>query len=196
MTISRYRKIFCSLAVVVLLLAAPAGAAAFDGEVGDAGDTTSVTDVFISGQRATVDTQYLRDCPTYINDCWIELRFASRCPEIWCGWNYQSWRRVNASGTAQADCTGSSNNDNLWAVQYRVGFASNATKTVWFYGENEGYWNLGGSFVYRLIAEVMFNYTNQTGTKYGTYISSVTSTFAYSPSVEVATSGGSVLITC
>lgn len=194
--LKRTRRLLCALGIAVFALSAPGAALGFDGEVGDAGDTTSSTDVFVSGDQATFDTQYVRDCPTYIADCWIEVRFVSKCPETWCGWTYQNWRQVNSSGTAQADCLGSGNEDNTWRVEYRVGFSATAPKTVEFWGENEGYFNLSGSFVYRLVAEVLFNVTNATGTRYGTKISTVTTTFGYSPTVEVATSAGQVLYTC
>lgn len=194
--VAKLRKFTPALVLVAFLLATPSAALGFDGEVGDAGDTTSITDVFVSGSRATVDAQYVRDCPGLISDCWIEVRFHHKCPEVWCGWNAQSWRRLNSSGVAQADCTGASNDDNLWRVEYRLGWIASSTKTVEFWGENEGYVNLSGTFVYRVIAEVLFNVTNSTGTRYGTKITTATGTSAYSSPVEMATSGGLVLVTC
>jgi hypothetical protein len=96
----------------------------------------------------------------------------------------------------QANCTGSGNSDNEWKMQYRTKWWANTTKTVEWWGENENVLTLGGSIVYRLIAEAMFNVTNSTGLRYGTRIETVTSTQDYGPEVEVATSGGQIFVTC
>lgn len=198
MLVQRIRRSVCVLSIVASLLAAPSATfgALPDGEVNNAGDSDSVTDVFVSGGRATVDTEYIRDCPGGLSNCWIEVRFASRCPEVWCGWTYQNWRALNSSGTAQADCLGAGNEDNEWLVQYRIGYTATSVKTVEFWGENELVWTIGGSFVYRLLGEVLFNVTNNTGTRYGTKIKTTTASSAYLDPVEAATSGGRDLITC
>lgn len=66
----------------------------------------------------------------------------------------------------------------------------------WVWGENEYVLTLGGTFGWRLIAEVLFNVTNSTGTRAGTKIVTITSPGAYNSPVEVATSGGRDLVTC
>lgn len=135
--------------------------------------------------------------PAYATaNCWIEVRFASRCPEVWCGWSYQNWRALNSSGTAQADCLGAGNEDNEWLVQYRISYTATSTKTVEFWGENELVWTIGGGLVYRLLGEVLFNVTNNTGTRYGTKVKTTTASSAYLDPVEAATSGGQDLMTC
>jgi len=47
-----------------------------------------------------------------------------------------------------------------------------------------------------LIAEALFNVTNNVGLRYGTKIETVTATQDFGPEVEVATSGGAVFVTC
>jgi hypothetical protein len=177
-------------------LTLPSAAFAADGEIGDMGDTTSITDVFVSGGRPAVNIDYIKDCPAGITDCWIEVQFVSRCPEIWCGWSAQSWRKIPLSGLARGDCLGAGNEDNEWYVNYRTGFSAATTKTVRWKGEVESVYTIGGGLVYRLIAEAMFNVTNNVGFSGGTTIETVTTTFDYSPSVQGATSAGRDLHTC
>lgn len=81
-------------------------------------------------------------------------------------------------------------------MEYRIAYAAPSVKTVEFWGENEWYWSLGGAFIYRLVGEVLFNASNNTGTRIGTKITTVTAQTAYLNGGEVATSGGQVLITC
>jgi hypothetical protein len=186
--------IFLALALAVV---APASAFAADGEIGDMGDTDSITDVFVSGGRPAVNVDYLRDCPAAgITDCWIEVQFVSKCPEIWCGWVAGPWRRIPASGAARGDCLGSGNEENQWYVNYRAGFLASAKKTVQWKGEVELALSLSGSYVYRLIAEAMMNVTGGVGFSGGTTIETVTVTSDYSPAVQAASSGGRQIITC
>ncbi len=51
-------------------------------------------------------------------------------------------------------------------------------------------------FVYRLLGEVLFNVTNNTGTRYGTKVKTTTASSAYLDPVEAATSGRRDLVTC
>jgi hypothetical protein len=68
------------------------------------GDTDSITDVFVSAGRAAVNIDYIKDCPAGITDCWIEIQFVSRCPEVWCSWTGQRWKKkVAARGSRRLD---------------------------------------------------------------------------------------------
>lgn len=191
----RVQRILYVWAIVALVLATPAAAQAYDGEVGDIQDTDSITNVYVSGGRATVVADYLQDCPGFISDCWIEVRFSSRCPELWCTFMNQPWRRLNASGVAQANCLGAGNEDNTWRVEYQIAYAAPQVKTVEGWGETEWYVGIGGGVIGRLITEVFFNVSNRTGTRIGTKTTTVTASLAYMYGGEVATSTG-IIYTC
>lgn len=182
---------------LALALVVPSGAFATDGEIGDMGNTNSITDVFVSVGRAAVNVDYLRDCPAGgITDCWIEVQFVSRCPEVFCGWVSQNFVRIPATGAARANCMGSGNEDNEWYINYRTAYTGSAVKTVQWKGEVEGVWDIGGGFVYRLIAEAMFNVTGNVGFSGGTTVETVTAQTDYGPIVQAATSAGADLVTC
>lgn len=170
---------------------------AADGEIGDMGDTNSITDVFVSGGRAAVNIDYLRDCPAGgITDCYIEVQFVSRCPEIWCGWVSQNFQRIPASGAPRANCMGSGNEDNEWYVNYRTAYIASAVKTARWKGEVEGMFSASGGFVYKIIAEALFNVTANVGFSGGTTVETVTALTDWGPTVQVATSAGLDLVTC
>jgi hypothetical protein len=140
---------------------------------------------------------YLRDCPAGgITDCWIEVQFVSRCPEIWCNWVAQAWQRIPASGAARASCMGAGNEDNEWYANYRTAYTASAVKTVRWKGELELLYTITGGAVYRLIAEAMFNVTGNVGFSGGTTIETVTAMSDYGPIVQMATSAGLDLVTC
>jgi hypothetical protein len=182
------------LAIVATLLA-PSAVFAADGEVGDIGDTDSITDVYLSSSRPTVKADYVKDCPTGISACVIEVQFRYKCPEVWClNWTYQGWKGLGAGGVAQADCIG--NDDNYWEVSYRVKWNAPTTKTVEYYGELEAFLTAGASIGHKIIAEALFNVTNNAGLKTSTKVETDTGTSAYSTPTTVATSGGRTLRTC
>lgn len=190
----RTSVVLVTLAVGLMI---PSAAFAADGEIGDMGDTDSITDVYISNGRPAIQVDYLRDCPNAgVTDCWIETRFVSKCPEWYCGWEYQAWRRLPSSGAARGDCLGSGNEENQWFVEYRTTYVSPATITVRWKGENELTLNVGGSFVYRLIAEAMLNVSANSGYQSGITVETVTANHDYGPVVQVASSGGRILWTC
>lgn len=185
------------VAALAVALIAPSSVFADDGEIGDMGDTDSITDVFVASGRAAVNVDYLRDCAGGgITDCWIEVQFVSRCPEIWCGWVSQTWTRIPASGAARANCMGSGNEDNEWYVNYRTAYVASAVKTVVWKGEVEGLLNTSGGFVYRLIAEAQWNASYGVGFAGGTTVETVTAMTDYGPTVQAATSAGRDLVTC
>jgi len=190
------RVVATLMSLAILLVSAPV-ASADDGEMGDMGDTDSITDVFVSNGRPAVNVDYLRDCPAAgITDCWIETRFVSKCPEFWCGWEYQGFTRLPASGAARGDCLGSGNEDNQWFVEYRTAYVSPAVITVKWKGENELTLDVSGNFVYRLIAEALLNVTANSGYKLGVTVETVTAKTDYGPIVRVASSGGQIIHTC
>ena len=191
-----------TLVAVFLVALASAPAALADGEVGDVGDTDSITDLYVqtvSGyRRITARIDNVKDCPTGLS-CSIEYRFLSKCPEFYCGWTAQSWRAVPAptSGvsTVRASCLGSGNEQNYWAMEYRVHWWAGSVKTVELWGEIETLLTSRGT-VGRLIAEAMFNVTNNAGLRYGTKIETASATEDYSSAKEVATSYGTVFVGC
>ncbi len=182
---------------MALALIAPSAVFA-DGEIGDMGDTDSITDVFVSGGRPAVNIDYVKDCPNNpaITDCWIEVQFVSRCPESWCGWSGQPYFRIPASGAARGKCLGSGNEDNEWYINYRTGYTSTVVTTNRWKGEVELVWDITGGFVYRLIAEALFNVNAGVGYSGGTTVETVTTRQDYSPPVRAASSGGRDLVTC
>lgn len=91
---------------------------------------------------------------------------------------------------------GAGNEDNEWYINYRTAYTASAVKTVQWKGEVEGVWNINGSFVYRLIAEAMFNVTGNVGFSGGTTVETVTALTDYGPTVQAATSAGLDLVTC
>ena len=192
------RILALSAAVLVALSSAPAVFA--DGEIGDMGDTNSITDLYLSNSRVTARIDYPKDCPVGLS-CQIEVRFLYKCPEAWCAnWTTQGWRALpaptNGVSTLQANCNGGQDVDNTWAMEYRVKWWAPTTKTVEWWGEIEYLINLSGGGVYRLIAEAAFNITNNGGFRGGTKIETKTATVDYSPEVQVATSAGRVFHTC
>ncbi len=196
--IRRVARMGLVVAAMVAALTLPSAAFAADGEVGDMGDTDSITDVFVSGGRPAVDVDYVRDCPNtgLIIDCWVEVQFVSRCPEVWCGWKSQSFFRIPGSGLAKGNCLGSGNEENEWYINYRTGYTSVQTTTNRWKGEVELVWDITGGFVYRLIAEALFNVNAGAGFSGGTTVETVTARTDYSPPVRAASSGGRNLITC
>ena len=185
------------VAALAISLIVPSVVFADDGEMGDMGDTDSITDVYVSNGRPAVQVDYLRDCPAAgITDCWIETRFVSKCPEFYCGWSTQNWQRLPSSGAARGDCLGSGNEENQWYVEYRTAYVAPATITIKWKGEYELTLNVSGSFVNRLIAEALLNVTSNVGYQGGITIETTTAKTDYGPVVQVASSGGQILWTC
>lgn len=87
---------------LAMALVVPAGVFAADGEIGNMGDPDSITDVTLLDGHAVIDVEYIHDCAGVvggpIKDCWIEVQFVSRCPEFYCTWAAQPFRRVQGSG--------------------------------------------------------------------------------------------------
>ena len=183
---------------LVTALVIPGAVSANDGEIGDMGDTDSITDVFVSGGLPAANIDYLRDCPAtgLIIDCWIEVRFVSRCPEAWCGWSAQPWERIPGSGAARGNCMGSGNEDNEWYVEYRTGYASTQSTTNRWKGEVELVYDITGGATYKLIAEALFNVNAGAGFSGGTTVETVTARTDYSPQVRASSSRGRDLRTC
>lgn len=183
---------------ILLLVAAPLQALAADGEIGDMGDTDSITEPYRGGDgRPTINIDYLRDCPAGgVTDCWIEVRWASRCPEIWCGWDFYNFQRIPSSGVAKGPCLGGGNEDNEWLVDYRTAYVASGTRKITWKGENELVLGGGGTFVYRMMAEAMFNVTYNVGYRTGYNIETVTAISDYSPIVTASSTGGLDLHTC
>jgi len=199
--LNRLARSSAVMAVLVCALAFPAAVSAHSpGEVGDLGDTQSISDVTVRDGRASFYIDYPHLCPTGITACWVDYQFQYKCPEAWCGgFTSQGWRRLTGSGDNKvvwADCNGWPNEDNHWQIVYRIGWSAPTTKKVTISGEYEGVLDFTGSVGFRIIAEAIFNWTNNAGVK-GTYtIETTTATADYSPSYVVATSGGRVLHTC
>jgi hypothetical protein len=186
-----------TLALVLVFAVAPT-AFADDGEIGDMGDSNSITDVYVSGDgRPAVAVDYLHDCPAAgISDCWIEVRWVSKCPEFWCGWETHPWKRLPPNGIAKGDCYGTGNEDNQWYVEYKTAYVAPATITAKWKGEFEWVLDIYGAFGYRMIAEALLNVTAGVGFSGGQTVETVTAKTDYGPIVQVASSGGRILHTC
>jgi hypothetical protein len=185
-------------AFLIALSSAPAVFA--DGEIGDMGDTDSITNLTLSGDQVMARVDYPKDCPTGLS-CQIEVQFQYKCPEIYCTtYSGQTWKAlpapVNGVSTVKSICNGGNDTDNYWRLVYRVKFWASTTKTVEWWGEGEYVVTASGSGVYRTIAEGAFNVTGNAGLRAGTKIETVTKSVDYSPEVEVATSVGRRLVTC
>jgi hypothetical protein len=198
-----WRRVVPPLLSAVLLLPAsvgiaPSTALAADGEVGDMGDTDSITEPHRgSDGRPIINVDYLRDCPRLgITDCWIEVQWGSRCPEWWCGWTYTGWQRIPSTGAAKGPCLGAGNEDNEWLVNYRVGYQGPRTQIVQWRGEAELALAITGGWVYRLIAEAMFNVSTSTGFAGGTLVETVNAAHDYTNPVQASSTGGLDLHTC
>ncbi len=190
-----------TLAFVITLIAAPTALAA-DGEVGDMGDTDSITDLYVTAEgriHALID--YVRDCPSGLSGCEIQVRFGYRCPELWClGWSWQTWRRAplpsGGVSIVKGDCNGGEDIDNEWQMEYRVRWWAPTVKTVVVRGEHETYLGTGGTIVARVIGEGLFNVTDRTGITGSPTLETRTATVGLSAAVQVATTGGRVYRTC
>lgn len=117
-----------------------------------------------------------------VTDCWIEVQWVSQCPEIWWDWVYHPFHRIPSTGVDKGPCLGGGNEENEWFVNYRTAYVS-GTKTVRWKGENEWALSAGGSFLYRLIAEAMFNVTGNVGYTAGITVETVTAISDYGPIV-------------
>jgi len=184
-----------------ILVGGPVARAA-DGEVGDVGDTDSITDLYVSDDgriHALID--YARDCAAGLTGCEIQVRFGYRCPQRWCThWSWQTWRRIPLSNggasVAKGDCNGGDEIDNEWQMEYRMRWWASTVKTVTFKGEYETYLGSGGTIMARVIAEGVHNVTNGTGLIGHATLDTRTALGATSPGVQVATTGGRIHRTC
>lgn len=199
---ARFRpRLAAMLTAVVLALALAPTASAADGEVGDVGDVDSITDLFINGAgRTTAQIDYPHDCPVGLS-CNIEVMFEHKCPEWWCLWGNQGWRVLpnpNANGvsTISANCMPTGDEDNEWKLKYRIHWWAPQVKTVEIWGEWEWLIELSGAGGYRMIAEALFNVTNNAGIRIGTKLETTTATWDYGPELVVATSFGEIFHTC
>jgi hypothetical protein len=197
------RRVFGRGATMLMVLAitlAGAPAVFADGEIGDVGDTDSITDVRLSNSHAIVKVDYVKDCPTGMN-CSIEVNFQYKCPEAWClDWSSQGWKAIPApvSGvsTVTALCNGGGDTDNYWRAQYRIHWWAPTTISTTLSGETEAYITTDGTIGYRLIAEAGYNNTIKAGLKTSQVVKTSTATSDYSSAVVVATSGDNVFHTC
>ena len=184
------------LLTLLTSLTLPAGVLAVDGEIGDLGNTNSITELYVTADgRPITHINYPHDCPAGISFCWIETQFRYKCPEFWCFTvNSQPWRYLPATGIALGDCIG--NDDNYWEVWYRIGYAATGTKTVTYSGEMEWYLNAKGSFSFRNIAEAELSVTDKTGTRGSVTLETVTARSDVMDPVLITTSGGRIFHTC
>lgn len=192
------RLMALSAALLVALSSAPAALA--DGEIGDMGDTDSITDLYVAGTRVAAKIDYPHDCPQGLS-CQIEVQFQYKCPEIWCTkWTEQGWVGLPApSGgvsLVKADCNGGDNVDNYWKMEYRVKWWASVTKTVEWWAEGEFFANISGATVFKKIIEGAFNVSDKAGLRYGEKVETVTAKTEWSDGTTVATSAGRVFHTC
>jgi hypothetical protein len=203
--IRRLRRGFVAgLATFVLALSVAPATFADDGEIGDNGDTDSITDIFVQNyngnDRVTVKIDYPHDCPPGLS-CQIEVQFEHKCPEAWCfGYGAQSYRTLplptNGVSTIRADCMPDGDEDNYWQMSYRVRWWAPQVYKVQLWGELEGYTNVNGSFLYKRIPETGFNVTLNGGLKAGAMLDETTASSKVSNWFLISTSGGVVLHSC
>lgn len=196
--LARSTLVFAALASSLLM---PAAVLA-DGEIGDIGDTNSITDLFIgSNTRVGARIDYVHDCPAGSSACSIQVRFLYKCPEFWCStWTYQTWRAIplpsGGVSTVYADCNGGQDIDNYWQMEYRLTWTAPTTTTMTITGEGELMEQLSGTVTTKVIAEAAGK-VGATGIVKGSYtVQTNTGTHAETNAVVVATSGGSVFHTC
>jgi hypothetical protein len=189
--------VICVLALTAVALMPGAASAhdpaTHDGEVISDGDN-EVGNVFIdSVGKVHVNFDNRNDCPAYVSNCFVEVRFLSKCDEFWCfSFDDRSgWIRVPYGQDSFAFCGGA--DWQQWKVETRIGWLSQTTKTVGYYGEYELVTEIGGSILYRLMARFMFNFTNGFGYQHGYWMETTTATSDRSQPSVVATSGNSWL---
>jgi hypothetical protein len=178
----------------IATLAAPKPAAAVDGEILCAG-TDIFTSVRVVTGAAQVNICNLDDCPAFLSNCFIEVRWRTKCEWVWCPTfdDRSGWIRLDGPDVARWCQKGKQQ----YKLDMRMSFIAPAVKQMEFRGQNETVVEIGGSIVYRLIAKFFFNVTNQTGTRLGILIATLTAASGTSASYTVATSGsGWITLSC
>jgi len=163
------------------------------GEVGDYGDTNSISDVFIKDDRPTMCIDRTGLCVLGVATCTIKIQWHYQCGWPWC----TSWQIFPAKTVlgkyVQADC---GDRDGKWRADYIVSYSGNGGSLMEFYGELEAYLNSGGSVSYKLIAELFYNASLKAGTKTGTKVTSSGATSYTYDQGEIASTGGRNINTC
>jgi hypothetical protein len=192
-------KLRALLAMVVLvsgLTFVTAGIArASDGQILCRGNAI-FSNVYVSGGKATVNIcNPPNDCPTYVSNCHIYYRWLSKCEWVWCTtFDDRSGWVLGDGKTVTQWCT---NGKQQYKLEYKTTWLAATTKTMKAYGENESVIEIGGDFIYRLIARGWFNATNSVGYAVGTLMKSITATSGASDPGVVATSGSSwITLSC
>ncbi len=129
------------------------------------------------------------NCPAYISNCYVEVRFVSKCDEPWCATfdDRSGWIRVPQGADHVSWC--GANDYQQWYVDMRIGWQAQTTKTVRTSGESESVLSVGGGYDFFLLPKFLANLTNNTGWSHGTTIETVTATQDYSPHTKAGSSG-------
>lgn len=150
-----------------MLLALPSSTFAHDpythdGEVISDGDY-AVGNVFLaSSGRVRTNFGNVGNCPTYISNCFVEVRFLSKCDEFWCfGFDDRSgWIRVPAGQDFMEFC--GANDYQQWQMQIKISWFAQSTKTVRYSGEYESVLGIDGGYDQFLLPKFLLNMTNNT----------------------------------
>lgn len=173
------------LLVFAVVLSAPAGVAASDGEVLQRGNNIA-GEVFMDSGRPRINFANLGDCPG-INgiQCFVEVKFRHFCEEAWCvGWSETGWLKVPAGQDfyRAAVCA---DGRNKWEVKTRLHFVAANPQTIEFWGQAELLLS-----TYYLIAKFLFNASAGVGLRLGTKITTITASDAYAGESILGISNG------
>lgn len=189
------RRLAGGLALMALMLQ-PGIVSADDGEIlSDGSNIASNVYISSSSGKARVNFSNLNDCPAYLSGCKVQVRFLTKCKEFWCtGFDDRSgWMYVPYGQDFYEYCFG---NDSMqWRVESRLTWTAQTTKKVGFFGEYETVLGASGELISEMIAKFMWNYTNSTGYRHGSYLESATGTSDYSDPGIIASSGSTQLRT-
>lgn len=191
----RSRILGLSLLIMVALqfvLLTPAGA-----NDGDqlCRNTDSFSGVYVSAGKARVNLCQLNDCPAFVTNCTVQVRWLTKCEWAWCTTfdDRSGWVVVNGNSTVSWCQDGKQQ----YKLEYKTTWNAPAVKTMRYLQRNEYLLEIGGGGLYRGIIGAYFNATNGTGSNYGTVVQTVTATGGETTPKVVATSGSSwITLSC
>lgn len=151
------RQVFL-VAILLAAFAAPQAAFAHnpgvhDGEV-IADGSDSVGNVFVSGGQARFNLQNFGDCPVGTTNCHIEIRWLTKCLQIWCLNldDRSGWISVPIGQDFMQYCY--NDGPQQWKVDMRLSWLAPQTITVDTYGEAEAVLEVNGLVVNRVFGRL------------------------------------------
>lgn len=189
-----WRMMILTLMALSILILAPASVSATDGDL-LCRNHDVFSNVYVSASRARTNVCQLNDCPAGVSACTVQIRWKTKCEWVWCTTFEDRSGWVNINGASQVSWC--QNGKNQYQLEMRTTWAASTTRTVRQYGALEGLVEIGGGFLYRLIAHgyAVAGFSGQT--TYETHESTVTASAGSSPPDVVATSGNSwITLSC